>query len=228
MKRILVEELNSDSLRLLDKIIGSISHKYAGNYGIDQDDLYQELQLKYYEKFGNYTDEDLKKNKSLVDRSLENVAIDYYRYTRRRYDSQDHYIEADAEDLDNARHSKGQLSHTAAGGSRTGERSGNIGRNRFKKTDENIVVREMFDRLKKKYGAYADETRYFIGMVSLQGLLDSIKDLLVKGDYQLAKKIKDKNDIGEFIDPDDPLATGNSRYRRTAKNVADFLKKLGY
>lgn len=231
MKRILVEELNSDSMKLLDRIIGSISHKYAGNYGINQEDLYQELQLKYYEKFRDFTDEDLRKNKALVDKSLERSAIDYYRYVRRRYDSETEFM--DEVDLTTAGDGKsagsiGKVDPALVRGSQTSARSGNIGRNRFKKTDESVVIREMFDKVKKKFGIYGDETRYFIGMVSLEGLLDSIKDKLVKGDYELARRIKDKNGIGEFIDPDDPLETGNSRYRRVAKNVSDYLRKLGY
>lgn len=227
----LTESLTQDGMAILDKIVGSISHKYAGEWEIDYEDLYQELMLDFYKKFGSYDDNDIQKNRALVNKSLERSAIDYYRYSRIRYDRKVHELSNLTDD--STEYAGDQLfdsTITAASDFRP-ERSANIGRNRFRKPDEGVVVQELLTKMIKEFGKYSDEVRYFIGQIALNGLLDTIKPVISRDDYKMASKIYNKNDIGEFIDPDEPLATGNSRYRNAAKNVDTFLRikrrKLG-
>lgn len=224
MKR-LTESLTEKGTKTLDKIVGSISHKYAGEFGISQEDLYQELMLKFYSTFPEYTDVHLEVNRALVNKVLENAAIDYYRYSRLRYDRTEYFYKPSEPGVMYAGDDTGDMQNSGFGYEEKADRSANIGRSRFRKPDSGLVLQELLKAVRKKFGKYSDEERYFMGQIAFNGMLDLVKDVMTRDDYKLAVKIEKKADIGWFIDPDDPLGIGNHRYKKAAKNVDNFLQR---
>lgn len=86
--------VEGDPMYELERIIEGVARKYAvQNYGVDQEDLEQELWIVAVEKFLNKVDDPSEINFRLFARCCWNRAVDIYRYSRRRHDSKSAYEE---------------------------------------------------------------------------------------------------------------------------------------
>jgi len=73
------------AIQAVAKIVNGVAAKYSKAYGIEKEDLVQELWLKILESGS------LNSDANLIARLCYNRAIDIYRYERRRYDSYAEY-----------------------------------------------------------------------------------------------------------------------------------------
>ncbi|PJZ17830.1 hypothetical protein CEW46_32140, partial [Bacillus cereus] len=70
----------------VNKIVAGVARKYGEKYGMEVEDLQQELYLKLAEHGSLDSEEG-----NLIARTCYNKAVDMYRFERRRYDSKAQY-----------------------------------------------------------------------------------------------------------------------------------------
>ena len=110
----------------------------------------------------------------------------------------------------------------------SGSKTGRVGKNSIKNVDAYDEVRDMYRIISKRYGKYSYEVRGFIGFCAMEGELEALKNTISKEDYKEAQSIKNKNDIGEYMDPDEPLKTDGGAYKKALNNMRSILKSAGY
>ena len=97
IKQVESPESNSESrMDAFTRIVKGVAKKYASQW-IDQDDLEQELWVKTLELIADAGGEE-HLDPNLVAKACYRVAVDYYRYCRRRYDANVEYIAETGDD----------------------------------------------------------------------------------------------------------------------------------
>ena len=144
----------SSKMDNFSRIVKGVARKYSvENFGVEREDLEQDLWVKVMElidaKGGiEYLDE------SLVAKCLWNVAVDKYRYHRRRRDSKAEYVEGTEDDSDS----------TSAKAESIRLNSGHA----FQSAMDAIFIKETIDLFPKG----SRETKYIITKLYMNGEID--------------------------------------------------------
>lgn len=215
---------DEDRDKVYKVIAGSIAYKYSSNYGMDKEDLEQELLSTVYTKFPDATYDWVTKNRALVNKVMEDRSKDLLDYKAVR-DRRDSGISINRDNIDTYTVDKdSDVALAIMSGSKTGK----VGKNSIKSIDAYDEVRDMYRIISKRYGKYSYEVRGFIGFCAMEGELEALKNTISKEDYREAQAIKNKNDIGEYMDPDEPLKTDGGAYKKALNNMRSTLKSAGY
>lgn len=227
MKR-LVEGVQVVDDRERDKvyqiIAKSIATKYSSNYGMDKEDLEQELMVTAYTKFPDATYNWVLKNRALINKVMEDRSKDLLDYKAVR-DKRNSGLSVNMDGMDTYSVDEGSETAQAI---MSGSKTGKVGRNTIKSIDAYDEVIDMYRIVNKKYGKYSYEVRAFIGFCAMTGELEALKNTISKEDYKEAQMIKDKNGIGEYMDPDEPLRTDGGAYKKAISNMKSALSSAGY
>lgn len=147
------KEISESKMDEFTRIVKGVARKYAiDNFGIERDDLEQDLWVKVFEVINaNGGIESEAVNGKLIAKCCWNEAVDKYRYHRRRRDSKAEFTEGSGEDSDSAVSINSSLFHS-----------------KFKTGYDEMVIKEVIDLFPRG----SKERKYVVTKLYMYGEID--------------------------------------------------------